>query len=163
MLMFEWILVLLLATVILTNLAERLAVPYPCSRLQASVLLSCRSPRRSESNRNWRWRCSWRRPFSTRHLTPRRALVVAATESPSPTVARVEFSIKHRRQIGAVGFVVETDRHQVHLVHEAHAVFQAPAEHVPIAGRQQKSATREARSRTDQRRVIAKSAVQIAY
>ena len=38
--------------------------------------------------------------------------VVAASESPSPTVARVEFSIKHRRQIGAVGFVVETDRHQ---------------------------------------------------
>jgi CPA1 family monovalent cation:H+ antiporter len=30
MLMFEWILVLLLAAVILTNLAERLAVPYPC-------------------------------------------------------------------------------------------------------------------------------------
>src|SRR6476660_2104057 len=29
MLMFEWILVLLLAAVILTNLAERLAVPYP--------------------------------------------------------------------------------------------------------------------------------------
>ena len=29
MLMFEWILVLLLAAVILANLAERLAVPYP--------------------------------------------------------------------------------------------------------------------------------------
>lgn len=29
MLMFEWILVLLLAAVILTNLAERQAVPYP--------------------------------------------------------------------------------------------------------------------------------------
>jgi len=29
MLMLEWILVLLLAAVILTNLAERLAVPYP--------------------------------------------------------------------------------------------------------------------------------------
>src|SRR4051794_6970431 len=29
MLMFEWILVRLLAAVILTNLAERLAVPYP--------------------------------------------------------------------------------------------------------------------------------------
>ena len=29
MLMFGWILVLLLAAVILTNLAERLAVPYP--------------------------------------------------------------------------------------------------------------------------------------
>jgi hypothetical protein len=29
MMMFEWILVLLLAAVILTNLAERLAVPYP--------------------------------------------------------------------------------------------------------------------------------------
>ena len=29
MLMFEWILVLLLAAVILTNLAKRLAVPYP--------------------------------------------------------------------------------------------------------------------------------------
>ena len=29
MLMFEWILVLLLAAVILTNLAERLALPYP--------------------------------------------------------------------------------------------------------------------------------------
>jgi len=29
MLMFEWILVLLLAAVILTKLAERLAVPYP--------------------------------------------------------------------------------------------------------------------------------------
>src|SRR2546423_7202697 len=29
MLMFEWILVLLLAAVILTNLAERLTVPYP--------------------------------------------------------------------------------------------------------------------------------------
>jgi len=43
--MFEWILVLLLAAVILTNLAERLAVPYrPCSRLQASVLLPAVRP-----------------------------------------------------------------------------------------------------------------------
>jgi hypothetical protein len=29
MLMLEWVLVLLLAAVVLTNLAERLAVPYP--------------------------------------------------------------------------------------------------------------------------------------
>jgi monovalent cation/hydrogen antiporter len=29
MLIFEWVLVLLLAAVVLTNLAERLAVPYP--------------------------------------------------------------------------------------------------------------------------------------
>ena len=29
MLMLEWVLVLLLASVVLTNLAERLAVPYP--------------------------------------------------------------------------------------------------------------------------------------
>jgi len=36
-------------------------------------------------------------------------------------------------------------------MHEAQAIFQAPAEQVPIAGWQQKSAAWEIRSRTDQR------------
>src|ERR1700719_1402204 len=40
MLMFEWILVLLLAAVILTNLAERLAVPYPSLLAIAGVGLA---------------------------------------------------------------------------------------------------------------------------
>ena len=40
MLMFEWILVLLLAAIILTNLAERLAVPYPSLLAIAGVGLA---------------------------------------------------------------------------------------------------------------------------
>ena len=40
MMMFEWILVLLLAAVILTNLAERLAVPYPSLLAIAGVGLA---------------------------------------------------------------------------------------------------------------------------
>jgi len=45
MLMFEWILVLLLAAVILTNLAERLAVPYPSLLAIAGV---------GEPRRDWK-------------------------------------------------------------------------------------------------------------
>jgi hypothetical protein len=78
MLMFEWILVLLLAAVILANLAERLAVPYPSLLAIAGAGLAFLPfARRSESNLSSRWRCSWRRRFSTQHLTLRRALCAA--------------------------------------------------------------------------------------
>jgi hypothetical protein len=40
MLMFEWIVLLLFAAVVLTNLAERLAVPYP-SLLAMARLWTC--------------------------------------------------------------------------------------------------------------------------
>ena len=66
MLMFEWILVLLLAAVILANLAERLAVPYPSLLAIAGAGLAFLpfAPE-SELNLSSRWRCSWRRRFST--------------------------------------------------------------------------------------------------
>ena len=59
--------------------------------------------------------------------------------------------IKHRGQIRATGLVVETDRHQGHLVDETEAVLKAPAEQFAIAGRQQKSAPGKALGRTNQR------------
>ena len=51
MLMFEWILVLLLAAVILTNLAERLAVPYPSLLAIAGVGLYFPAVRPADPNR----------------------------------------------------------------------------------------------------------------
>ena len=78
MLMFEWILVLLLAAVILANLAERLAVPYPSLLAIAGAGLAFLpfAPQiRIEPE--LALRCSWRRRFSTQHLTLRRALCAA--------------------------------------------------------------------------------------
>jgi hypothetical protein len=46
MLMLEWILVLLLAAVVLTNLAERLAVPYPSLLAIAGTGLASAMPLR---------------------------------------------------------------------------------------------------------------------
>ena len=51
MLMFEWILVLLLAAVILTNLAERLAVPYPSLLALAGVGICFSAVRAGDPNR----------------------------------------------------------------------------------------------------------------
>ena len=76
MLMLEWVLVLLLAAVVLTNLAERLAVPYPSllAIACAGILPSCRSPRKSESSPTLHWRCSWLQRFSTPRSTRRHAV-----------------------------------------------------------------------------------------
>ena len=74
MLMLEWVLVLLLAAVVLTNVAERLAVPYPSLLAIAGDSPSCRSPRNSESSPTLHWRCSWLRRFSTPRSTRRRAV-----------------------------------------------------------------------------------------
>jgi hypothetical protein len=37
-------------------------------------------------------------------------------------------SVQHRRQVGAVRLIVETDCHQCHLMHQPKPVLQAPAE-----------------------------------
>jgi CPA1 family monovalent cation:H+ antiporter len=78
MLMFEWILVLLLAAVILTNLAERLAVPYPSLLAIAGVGLAFLpfAPQiRIEPELALALFVA--PAFSTRHLTPRRAICAA--------------------------------------------------------------------------------------
>ena len=105
MLMLQWILVLLLAAVILTNLAERLAVPYPsllaiagaglaflpfapqiriepelalvrpCSPSPAPDSHSCRSLRKSELSPSLHWRCSSCIPVDV-NQSERDALVV---------------------------------------------------------------------------------------
>ena len=55
-------------------------------------------------------------------------------------------SIKHRRQVGTGRLVVEADRHQRHLMHEAKAVLQAPAQQLAIAGRHQKAAAEKSKA-----------------
>jgi hypothetical protein len=75
MLMLEWVLVLLLAAVVLTNLAERLAVPYPSLLAIAGAGLAFLPfARKSESSPTLHWRCSWLRRFSTLRSPRRRAV-----------------------------------------------------------------------------------------
>src|SRR5215831_10813075 len=59
-------------------------------------------------------------------------------------------SVQYGGQIGAGRLVVEADRHQGHLMHEAQPVAQTPAEQFAIARRDQKSASWERRRRTNQ-------------
>ena len=60
-------------------------------------------------------------------------------------------SIGHRGKVGADGLVVESYRHQVHLVHEAQIVLQAPEKHLAISRRQQEAAAGERRRSADER------------
>src|SRR4051812_24411353 len=60
-------------------------------------------------------------------------------------------SEKDRRQVSALGFVVETGGHQRHLVHELQLCSQTPAEDLVITRRQQEARPAKLRRRADQR------------
>src|SRR6266404_1263301 len=60
-------------------------------------------------------------------------------------------SVQHRREVGAGRLIVETDRHQIHLMREAETVPQTPAKQLPVARRQQKTPAVEGRCGADQR------------
>ena len=74
MLVLEWVLVLLLTAVVLTNLAERLGVPYPSLLAIAGAGLAFLPFAPQISSPILHWRYSWPPRFLTPRLIRRRAV-----------------------------------------------------------------------------------------